>query len=394
MNKDTLKTGVQEFITKNINTDTMSVLLKKTPFTTVSSKELVEQIEAKKKCQKKLPKWYNTPNIYYPNKLNIEQTSSQKTAQYKASLLDKNSVLDITGGFGVDSYYFSEKMKEVSHCEINEKLAQIAAHNFNELGAKNIKTFPFDGIKYLQKSNQFYDWIYIDPSRRNDAKGKVFLLSDCLPNVPKNIELLFSKTNNIAIKTSPLLDFSVGISELKYVKEIHVVALENEVKELIWILEKNYSDTIKVQTVNIGKKHSDYFTFTLNEEKDVSTNYELPQQYLFEPNSAILKSGAFKTLGAKLNLNKLHVNSHLYTSKHMEPTFPGRIFKIENSIIYNKKNIKDLKISKANITTRNFPEKVANLRKKHKISDGGTIYLFFTTDINNNLTVLICSKNN
>nr|WP_299435432.1 class I SAM-dependent methyltransferase [uncultured Maribacter sp.] len=394
MNKEILRTGVQIFINNNINTDTMSVLLKKPPFTRVTSKELVEQIEAKKKCQKKLPKWFNTPNIYFPNKLNIEQTSSEKTAEYKASILSKKTVIDITGGFGIDCYYFSKKMKEVFHCEINEKLATIATHNFKELGAKNIQSFPIDGIKYLKESNHFYDWIYIDPSRRNDAKGKVFLLSDCLPNVPENLKLLFNKSNNIAIKTSPLLDVSIGISELKQVKEIHVVSLENEVKELIWILEKDYRDTIEIKTINIGKQKTDTFSFNFCEEKEAKTTYNLPQQFLYEPNAAILKSGAFKILGEKLNLSKLQVNSHLYTSEQEVLNFPGRIFKIKKSIPFNKKAIKELKISKANITTRNFPESVANLRKKLKIKDGGDIYIFFTTTINNDLTVLICSKHN
>ena len=285
-------------------------------------------------------------------------------------------------------------MKEVSHCEINEKLAQIAIHNFNELGVKNIQNFPIDGIKYLQESKHFYDWIYIDPSRRNDAKGKVFLLSDCLPNVPENLDLLFKYSNNIAIKTSPLLDFSVGISELKQVKEIHVVALENDVKELIWILEKDYKDIIKIETINIGKQKMDTFSFNFSEEKEATTTYNLPQQFLYEPNAAILKSGAFKILGEKLNLSKLQVNSHLYTSNYIESNFPGRIFKIEKSIPFNKKALRELKISKANITTRNFPESVANLRKKFKIKDGGDIYLFFTTTMNNDLTVLFCRKHN
>ncbi|WP_298488449.1 class I SAM-dependent methyltransferase [uncultured Maribacter sp.] len=394
MNKEILSTGVQIFINNNINTDTMSVLLKKSPFTGVTSKELVEQIEAKKKCQKKLPKWFNTPNIYFPNKLNIEQTSSEKTAEYKASILTKKTVIDITGGFGIDCYYFSKKMKEVFHCEINEKLATIAAHNFKELGTKNIQSFPIDGIKYLKESNHFYDWIYIDPSRRNDAKGKVFLLADCLPNVPENLKLLFNKSNNIAIKTSPLLDISIGISELKQVKEIHVVSLENEVKELIWILEKDYKDNIEIKTINIGKQKTDTFSFNFYEEKEAKTTYNLPKQFLYEPNAAILKSGAFKILGEKLNLSKLQVNSHLYTSEQEVLNFPGRIFKIEKSIPYNKKFLRELKISKANITTRNFPESVANLRKKLKIKDGGDVYLFFTTTMNNDLTVFICSKHN
>lgn len=391
MNKDILNTGIQEFINKKIDTDTMSVLLKKSPFQGVSSKELVEQIEAKKKCKKKLPKWFSTTQIYYPNKLNIEQTSSEKTAQYKASLLTKKTILDLTGGFGIDSYYFSHKMDQVFHCEINKKLSNIAVYNFKILEAENIISIPENGLEYLEKNNPNFDWIYIDPSRRNDSKGKVFLLSDCLPDVPNNLELLFEKTNNILIKTSPLLDFSIGISELKHVKEIHVIALENEVKELLWVLKKGHNNNIDITTVNITKRNTVLFKFNLEEEKEVTASFSLPLQYLYEPNASILKSGAFKTLSHQLEIPKLQTNTHLYTHNTLL-SFPGRVFKITKILAYNKREIKQLQISKANITIRNFPESVASIRKKHKIKDGGDTYLFFTKNMDNNLTVLVCTK--
>ncbi|WP_291866396.1 class I SAM-dependent methyltransferase [Maribacter sp.] len=391
MNKNILHTGVQNFISKNINTDISSILLKKSPFTSVTSKELAEQIEAKKKCKNKLPKWFNTSKIYYPNKLNIEQTSSEKTAEYKASILTGKSVIDITGGFGIDCFYFSSKIEQVFHCEINTQLSKIVSHNLSILNVKNIKMIPLDGIEYLKKIDLKLDWVYVDPSRRNDRKGKVFLLSDCLPNVPSHVDFLFSKTNNILIKTSPLLDFSVGISELKNVKEIHIVAVENEVKELLWVLEKNYTDTISITAVNIVKKRIDLFNFILEEEKENNAELSLPLKYLYEPNAAILKSGAFKTLSKQLNIAKLHTNTHLYTHKDYH-NFPGRAFKINSIHPYNKKVIKNLGITKANVTIRNFPENVSDIRKKHKIKDGGNIYLFFTKNCENSLTVLVCSK--
>jgi len=182
LNKNILHTGVQKFIAENTNTDIASILLKKSPFSTVSNKELAEQIEAKKKCKNKLPTWFNTPGIYYPNKLNIEQTSSEKTAKYKASLLKGKTVLDITGGFGVDAYYFSLVMKKVFHCEINTALSTIVTQNLNTLKVNNITTIAEDGMEYLNTKNTQWDCIYIDPSRRNDRKGKVFMLSDCLPD--------------------------------------------------------------------------------------------------------------------------------------------------------------------------------------------------------------------
>ena len=369
----------------------MSVLLKKQQFEGISQKELAEQLEAKKKCQNKLPVWFSTPQIYYPNKLNIEQTSSEQTAQYKADLVGGKILLDITGGYGIDSYYFSKKMESIIHCELDQKLSQIAAHNFKILGIKNTIFKVGNGIEILKHLDSNSDWVFIDPSRRNDAKGKVFLLEDCLPNVPEELDNIFKKTKNVLLKTSPLLDITQGISELQFVKEIHVVAIKNEVKELLWILEKEYQGEIKIKTVNLLKNGRQNFNFLLSEEKTIATKFSLPKRYLYEPNAAILKSGGFKSVGNILELYKLHEHSHLYTSESLID-FSGRSFKINTIISYNRKNIAKLGLKKANITTRNFPETVATLRKKLKIKDGGEAYLFFTTDMDNQRIVIYCKK--
>ena len=369
----------------------MSVLLKKIDFKGITAKELAQQIEAKKKCKDKLPTWYTAPNIYYPHKVSIEQTSSETTAQYKAEIVDGKSLLDLTGGFGVDSYFFSKKIGQVFHCEMDEELSKIASHNFDVLGAKNIQTFSKNGLEFLKESSQKFDWIYIDPSRRNDAKGKVFMMADCLPNVPEHMELLFRKTDTILMKTSPLLDFSIGIRELQFVKEIHIVAVKNEVKELLWILERGYLNDISIKTINLTKSARATFDFVLSEEKKAIAEYALPQNYLYEPNAAILKSGAFKTVGNCFGLRKLQEHTHLYTSNELL-LFAGRRFKIEQTVPYNKKNIQKLGVQKANITTRNFPESVATIRKKFKITDGGDIYLFFTTDMDGDYVTIKCSK--
>ncbi len=391
LNKDILNTGVQSFINENLDTDTMSVLLKDHDFDGVSSKELVQQIEAKNRCRKKLPTWFNTPLIYYPEKLNLEQTSSEDTAQYKAEITSGKSLLDLTGGLGVDSYFFSLKNTQILHCEINPKLAEIAAYNFKVLGRKNIETHVGDGLDLLKKSEAFFDWIYVDPSRRNESKGKVFLLADCLPNIPENLALLFSSTNNIMIKTAPLLDITAGISELKSVKEIHIVAVKNEVKELLWILEKGYQGEIEIKTVNLTSNDKEIFHFSLDDTATSTPTYSEPLDYLYEPNSAILKSGGFNIVAETFGVNKLHQHSHLYThNKHID--FPGRHFKIEATLPYNKKALNALGIKKANITTRNFPVSVSELRKKFKIKDGGEVYLFFTTNREGKKIVVHCSK--
>lgn len=390
MNTHILNKKIQDFINTNLKSDITKLILKGSPFIEVAIQEIAEQIISKNKCEHKLPTWYKTENIYYPNKLNIEQTSSEITANYKASLVSGNSLVDITGGFGVDTYYFSKKVNHVTHCETNSDLSEIVTYNLKQFNTKNIKTVIGDGIEFLKNTNQKYDWIYTDPSRRNDIKGKVFLLEDCLPNIPKNLNNLFEKSNQILIKASPILDISSAINELNFVKEIHIVAIENEVKELLFILEKNYIQQIEIKTINFNKKDNQYFNFSLN--NDVLATFSEPKSYLFEPNSAILKAGAFNQISCHLNIDKLHQNSHLYTSEKLID-FPGRRFEIMNCISYDKKQLKKLIPSKkANITTRNFPETVEQIRKKTGLKDGGNQYLFFTTDLNNNHIILICKK--
>ncbi len=391
MNKHILNNDSQEFINNNLNSNLPQLLLKGTSFEVIETKELIAQIEAKKRCEKKLPTWFNTKNIYYPNKLNIEQTSSETTAQYKASLIRGKRIIDLTGGFGVDCLYFSKHFKTVTHCEINPSLSEIVKHNFTQFGIEHVETLNTDGIAHLKTSGQDFDWIYIDPSRRHESKGKVFFLKDCLPNIPEHLAALFEHSNNVMIKTSPLLDFSVGINELNYVKTIHVVAVNNEVKELLWILEKHYEGSVNVETIDIRKESQDVFTFLLDEEKKSESNYELPLRYLYEPNSAILKAGGFQSLSKAFHVYKLHKHSHLYTSTDLL-SFPGRPFIIENVMPFNKKTIKQLAINKANVTTRNFPLTVQQIRKKFKIGDGGDLYLFFTTNRDEEKVVIITKK--
>ncbi|MGV8945352.1 MAG: class I SAM-dependent methyltransferase [Lutibacter sp.] len=390
MNNNILNKEVQQFINDHLKSDVTKLILKGSPFKAVSIQEIAEQIVAKNSCEKKLPTWFNAENIYYPNKLNIEQTSSEMTSIYKSELVSGDSLIDITGGFGVDAYFFSQKVSKITHCEINEELSNIVAHNFKQLGVKNGAFKKVDGIEFIKNNQEHFDWIYADPSRRNEAKGKVFLLEDCLPNIPENLEVLFQKTNCILLKVSPILDLTSAINELTFVKEIHVVAVENEVKELLFLLEKDCAKSIQVKTVNITKNESQKFDFNLGETSNAS--FLEPQKYVYEPNAAILKSGAFLQVSEKLNIAKLHQNSHLYTSNTLM-NFPGRRFELKHCISYNKKQLLQLIPSKkANIATRNFPETVAQIRKKTGLKDGGNQYLFFTTDFNNKHVVLICEK--
>jgi len=391
LNTILLHKDIQDFINKNLQTDTTKLLLKGFDFEGATSKEIIDQIEAKKRCKTKLPQWYTTKNIYYPNKLNIEQTSSETTAQYKANLISGENLIDITGGLGVDTYYFSKHFSYVIHCEINSEVSRIAEHNFKTLKASNIICLNENGIEALKRIDKPFDLVYVDPSRRDDTKSKVFLLSNCTPNV-KTFQGLFLKyAKNVMIKTSPLLDITATKNELKHVKELHVVAVNNEVKELLWILEPNFEADFRIKTINITKNENEIFEFSHNDESNIIAEYYEPLTYLYEPNAAILKAGAFNTISSKLDIAKLHKHSHLYTSSELVD-FPGRRFKIEKAISYNKKRFAKENIAKANVSTRNFPLKVADIRKKLKLKDGGDTYLFFTTDASDKKIILICKK--
>lgn len=391
MNFSLLDNEIQQFIEKNIAADVTKLALQKNPFPETDWTLILQQLAAKQKAKTKLPTWFETPTILYPSKISVEQTSSEKTAQYKASLVTGEKLIDLTGGFGVDDFYFSKNVKNVVHCEINTELSEIVKHNFEQLNVKNIECFAEDSFEVLQKLNQKFDWIYIDPSRRNNTKGKVFMLKDCLPNVPELLDFYFSFSENVMIKTAPILDISAGISELINIAQIHIVALENEVKELLFILKKDHKSTIEIKTVNLLKDKQETFQFLLNSETKKS-NFSIPKKYLFEPNAAIMKSGGFDEIAVQFEVEKLHQHSHLYTSNEIID-FPGRVFEIKNTLEYNKTNMKSfLENQKANITTRNFPETVENIRKKWKIKDGGNLYCFFTTDMNNYKIVVLCEK--
>lgn len=384
-----LQKEVQDFINKHLYTNVQQLALKKNPFPKLDYKLLLNQIVSKGKAKDKLPTWFETEEIVYPEKISIEQTSSEKTAKYKANLVSGESLIDLTGGFGIDDYYFSKKVSRVVHCEINPELSEIAKHNFEKLGTHNIECSTGDSFDYLEKSTSKFDWIYIDPSRRSSIKGKVFLLADCLPNVPELLSFYFEKSDRILIKVAPILDITSALNELQFVKRIHIVSLDNEVKELLFELEKNHDGTIDIKTIDFGKTITQFDAILAEETPNL--RFGLPQKYLYEPNSAVMKSGSFDLISSRFNLAKLHPHSHLYTSEKLID-FPGRVFEIESNFGYSKENLKPFQNQKINITTRNFPETVENIRKKWKIKDGGDRYAFFTTDLNNQKIVLICKK--
>ncbi|PKA84236.1 hypothetical protein ATE92_2408 [Ulvibacter sp. MAR_2010_11] len=387
MNKHILHKDVQDFI-KNYKDDITTLAFTGSPFTNITTQELIQQIESRQKAEKKLPTWYKASGIYYPPKLNIEQTSSEVTAKYKSELVSGTSLADLTGGFGVDSYFFAKTHETVTHYEINAELSAIARHNFGMQDKKNIECISGNGIDLIEGKR--FDTIYADPSRRHDTKGKVFFLADCEPNIPKNLSLLLERCNTLLLKTSPMLDITVGLNELAHVADIHIVAVENEVKELLWLLRKSFEGQPILKAINFSGKSIETFQFNWN--KTSAATYDMPKQFLYEPNAAIMKSGGFNAISEAFKLSKLHTSSHLYTGD-TNIEFPGRAFTIKQVVPYSKKSMKKaLTFTKANITVRNFPETVATLRKKWKIKEGGDVYLFFTTLMGDEKAMIVCRK--
>lgn len=391
MNKNIFDKNVQDYISKNLSADVFEIILKKQIFPKVSNKEIAEQISAKVKSKKKLPTYFNTPNIYFPNKVNIEQTSSEKTAEFKSKIVAGNSMIDATGGFGVDSMYFSKEFKKTVYIEKNKELFEIVKANSKELGLNNIEHLNEDGIEYAKKLDAVIDLLYIDPSRRNKENKKVHLLSDCTPLIDYDLIESLQNFKTILIKCSPIIDLKKTINDLKVVSKIYIVGINNEVKEVLFSLNKKCNNDIKIKCIDLNNRELD-FKFNIkeidNKEKDDNSKV---LNYLYEPNSMILKSGAFHLICDRYDVKKLNTNSHLYTSKELID-FPGRVFEVESVVNYSKRKLKDLNISKANITTRNFPIDVKDIRKKSKILDGGEDYLFFTTNHLNEQIIIKTKK--
>ena len=385
------KPAIQDFINKNLSSDLQKLILKGSPFKEVSIQEIATQIEGRKKIEKKLPTWFKTDGLIYPPKLNLEQSSSEITANYKTTLIGDGALIDLTGGFGIDAYYFAKKAAKVLHCELNEELSAIVQNNFKHLGISNVEFKIGDGLKVLQQIKKV-NTVYIDPSRRADL-GKVFLLKDCEPNVLLYQDLYITKADKVIIKAAPMLDISAALQELKLVSEIHIVSVNNECKELLFVIEKHTKTEPDVFCALLNKDEKRVYAFKYSEEKSLKVIPQPIKNYLYEPDAAILKAGFFKSLVQNFKVSKLHQHTHLYTSENMLPNFPGKIFKIVKKTAFL--NFKaDKSLSKANVVTRNFHLKPDEIKKKFKIKDGGNIYLFFCTDYNEQKMVIEVNRMN
>ncbi len=382
-----LDNKVQDFIRQHQRSDLAKLALQKNPFPEIPFLKLLDQISGLSKASEKLPAWHGVAGILYPRKVQLEQASSQATAIYKAGLISGGTLIDLTGGFGVDDAMFAKNFDEVTHCELDGELSRIVSHNLVLLGIDNVRCEIGDGLQIL-RSRPEWDYIYVDPSRRNEQKGKVFLLSDCAPNVPELLDEYFTRSKRVLVKASPIMDISAAVAQLKHVSDIHIVALNNEVREILFDLQKG-SESYNIRTVNLGTPQP---AWSFDPREEIEAPLSPPLQYLYEPNPAIMKSGGFGPLSRDYGLPKLHRHSHLFTSDRIVD-FPGRVFRIDRTIEFDKKGQKELaQLKKANVAARNFPLDVASLRKRFKIADGGDVYCFFTTGLNEKKIALICSK--
>lgn len=382
---------IQKFIRENLESDTQRLLLNSKKYPDLPIKEIVQQIESLRKIRLKIPSWAEK-NIICPPALSVEQASSEQTAIFKTSFFSGEKMIDLTGGMGVDSYFFAQKFQKITYVEQNEALFEVSKYNFEQLNVKNASFFCETAEVFLQKLDQQADLIYIDPARRDQNQQKTVQLSDCEPNITEILDLLLQKAHRLLIKTSPLLDIALAQTQLRNLEKIIVISLENECKEVLYLLGQ-HTENQTVECYNLKKNQIQSFVFDLKKERELQTDFHLPEKYLYEPNSSVLKAGAFKSVAKQFDLKKLHANSHLYTSSELKSDFVGRIFEILHICKYDRKEIlKHLPDSKANITVRNFPDSVAQIRQKTKIKDGGAHYLFATTDLTDKKIVLICKK--
>lgn len=387
-----LTSGLKRFIREHQADDPNRLLLSASRYPGIDVALAAEQITARRQICDKLPSWYANPGLVFPARIAAEQASSEITARYKQRFIREGShVCDLTGGLGIDSSFFARKAARVTYIERNPQYCEAARHNFQQLGIYNINVCEGDGIA-LCETIPCVDAFYIDPARRAGGNRRVFALRDCEPDLTALLPRLMERAPVVIAKLSPMADIHETLSLLRADAEVHAVAVKNEVKELLFVFGKGAT---VIHCYNyISEQEESLFTFRPEEERAAAAPVaNRVGAYLYEPNAALLKAGAFKTI-CRLGVEKLHINSHLYTSGSPVKDFPGRTFTVEEVLPFNNRLMKTISrtIPKANITTRNFPLSVAELRKKSNIREGGDSFLFATTLHNNGKTLILCRK--
>ena len=433
--------ATQDFIRQHQDDDVRQLAFLGSKYPEVDMPFALDQIRGRKMARVKLPRWASLEGIIYPPHISMEQCSSESTALYKAELAARllglpasssgiemkaeNEIefVDLTGGFGVDFSYIAARLGVKSmYVERQAHLCEAAKENFERLGLKNAIVKNGDGIEVLHsfhpkkkdaasdddslgitydqprsllKTNPGLKIIFIDPARRDDAGNKVVSLKDCTPDVTVLQEEMLSKTDYVIIKLSPMLDWHRAISELSHVREVHIISVNNECKELLLVLSaRNMGENLRIYCIN------DAQSFVCDELDMESSSVKIApstleeMQYLYEPNASLMKAGCFGVLSGRYDARMLSKNSHLFVSQAPIEAFPGRSFRIIAVSSFNKKELKRhlSGITKANIATRNFPLSVAELRKRLKLKDGGETYIFATTLSDESHVLVITEK--
>ena len=431
--------ATQDFIRQYQDDDVRQLAFLGSKYPEVDMPFALDQIRGRKMARVKLPRWASLEGIIYPPHISMEQCSSESTALYKAELAARllglpasssgtemkaeNEIefVDLTGGFGVDFSYIAARLGVKSmYVERQAHLCEAAKENFGRLGLKNAIVKNGDGIEVLHsfaskkeaaaseslgitydqsqsllKTNLGLKLIFIDPARRDDAGNKVVSLKDCTPDVTLLQEEMLSKADYVIIKLSPMLDWHRAVSELNCVKEVHIISVNNECKELLLVLSaRNMGGNLRIYCIN------DAQSFVCDESDMESSSVKIApstleeMQYLYEPNASLMKAGCFGVLSGRYDARMLSKNSHLFVSREPIAAFPGRSFRIIAVSSFNKKELKRhlSGITKANIATRNFPLSVAELRKRLKLKDGGETYIFATTLSDESHVLMITEK--
>ena len=388
---------LKAFILNHRTDDPITLALQQKKYPQMDMKFVAQQVEGYSMAKDKLPSLALCDDFVYPPKLNREQCSSEVTAIFKAEIYSRGkTVADITGGLGIDSIFMSKTATSVTYIEQNKELHNIAKHNFKALSLSNIECHCTDGIDFLKETDKHFDLIYIDPARRDNQGRKVSAFENCTPNILNNIDLLLSKADLVLIKSSPMIDISMALSQLRNVVSTTVLSVRNECKEVLFLCSAEAtSNATTCRCVNIRTDgNMDDLTFLKETENALAIPYTATiGNYIYDPNVSILKSGAFKTVAHIYNVAKLHRNTHLYTSSEIIKNFPGRVFRVIKELHVSAKDIAgELPDGKAHVVVRNYPLSSQELQKKLHLKEGGNLFVIALTKCDEKKTLLLCSK--
>lgn len=389
-NDDTIR-----FIGENLSKDVNTLLLSAKKYPDIDVAFCAEQIASRKQIKEKLPSWYHNLNLWFPAKITTEQCSSEQTALYKQHLCKGEKGCDMTGGLGIDTFFISRNFRTFYYMERFETYCEAAINNFRVLGAHNVTVQNGNSLDLINQIESV-DLIYLDPARRSDCNKRLYDLTECEPNIVALAPELLARSAKVIVKVSPMADINRCLELLPQTVEVHVLSVRNECKELLLILTPEKSTTdVKIHCVNFSTTGEQTLSFSYNEEKSSRLQVvNIVDNYLYEPNASVMKAGAFKITAERFGLKKLHQHSHLYTSSTLIKDFPGRVFEVIRTEPFTKKWLQQAakESPKANLATRNFPLTVAEIRKRSKLSEGGSLYLFATTLGDDQKAIIYCDK--